>query len=284
MATLSSSATQLSGSPAAEVLSPGEIARLKECFAETGFLIFRGAVAKEKVSSLANEIIDEFERLRRSAQLFSGGGIISGHVNCFPGEQSRFIYQTLEERGIVQVVQAVLERPFGPPYAGCNLNLPGSVAQHYHADGLFTREFIVANVAAVDTDLENGAIDVLTGTQKKFYPYWRFVLERADRRSTRVPLQRGDVLLRSSNLWHRGMPNRTVATRPMFSLTFGEDRGPPPPDPFRINDGKVSFQPNWYRTGAMGRLRERIFVAAPFTYGAWRFARSLVGNKGYASW
>src|SRR5262249_34390201 len=270
---------------AAEVLPPAEVGRLKETFAETGFLIFRDVVAKERLTALASRVLEEFDRVRRSAQLFSGGGTISGHVNCFPGEEVRFIYQTLVERGIVQVIQALLGGgPLDPPYAGCNLNLPDSVPQHYHADGLFTRQFIIANVGAVDTDLTNGAIDVLTGTHQKFYPYWRFVLERADRRSTRVPLRQGDVLVRSSNLWHRGMPNQTASIRPMFSLTFAEDRGPRPPDPFRVNDGKISFQPNWYRTNLIGRLRERTFVAAPLTYDASRFARSLVGNKGYASW
>ena len=30
-------------------------------------------------------------------------------------------------------------------------------------------------------------------------------------------------------------------------------------------------------------LRERAYVAAPITYSAYRFARSLYGNKGYSS-
>jgi len=33
----------------------------------------------------------------------------------------------------------------------------------------------------------------------------------------------------------------------------------------------------------VGQLRERTFVAAPITYSAYRFVRSLVGNKGYAA-
>jgi hypothetical protein len=33
----------------------------------------------------------------------------------------------------------------------------------------------------------------------------------------------------------------------------------------------------------LGRLRERTTVHAPITYAAYRFARSLIGNKGYDS-
>ena len=48
-------------------------------------------------------------------------------------------------------------------------------------------------------------------------------------------------------------------------------------------DGKIRFYPNWYQPTTLGRLRERTFVTAPVTYSAYRFARSLYGNKGYAS-
>ena len=77
--------------------------------------------------------------------------------------------------------------------ATLNLNLPGSVAQHYHIDDAYLKEFLICNVAVVDTDLANGAIDVLPGTNREFYKFWRYALERKYRLTTRVPLQRGDV-------------------------------------------------------------------------------------------
>ena len=57
-----------------------------------------------------------------------------------------------------------------------NFNLPGSVAQHYHMDGLYPEEFLICNIAVVDTDLVNGAIDVLPGTNREFYKFWRYAL------------------------------------------------------------------------------------------------------------
>jgi hypothetical protein len=154
------------------------------------------------------------------------------------------------------------------------------VAQHYHIDGLYTDDFIICNVAVVDTTLVNGAIDVLPGTNCEFLPFWKYAVHRTYRRSTRLEMSQGDVLIRKSNLWHRGMPNNSDAPRPMMSVTFGEQSAPQA-DPF---DGEITFYPNWYSTGRLGVLRERVFVAAPVSYSAYRFVKSLHGNKGYSSY
>ena len=132
----------------------------------------------------------------------------------------------------------------------------------------------------VDTTLLNGAIDVLPGTHREFRPYWKFTLQRTAQLSTRLELRQGDVLVRKSNLWHRGMPNRSSVARPMLSVTFGEQSAPQS-DPF---DGDIHFYANWYRTDRLGALRERVFVAAPISYSAYRFAKSLRGHKGYSSY
>lgn len=249
---------------------------------DDGFVVFRDVVSKERLSELNTDLQAAFERMRNSGELFAGGGSLSGHLNCFPGRRSSFVYKELEQFGIVDLVGAVRPDIVGSVRATLNFNLPGSVAQHYHTDGLYLKDFLICNVAVVDTDLRNGAIDVLPGTNREFYKFWRYALTRQYRKTTRVPLQQGDAIVRRSTLWHRGMPNRTAVPRPMMAITFGE-LSEPDPDPFAINDGEVVFFPNWYNTNKLGQLRERTFVAAPITYSAWRFVRSLYGNKGYAS-
>ncbi len=280
-----------------EVASPeiavnaGNREQLRKRFAETGYLVFRNVVSKEALARLAAHLRDELDRARETGNLFSGGGLISGHLNSFPGKDSRFAYDALRDHGLLDLIQSLF--PEAPPVVDvrCNLNLPKSVAQHYHIDGRFSESFMVANVAVVDTDLVNGAIDLLPGTHKKFYPYWRFLSERLRRLTTRIPMNQGDVLLRTSSLWHRGMPNHASVPRPMLGLTFGDPaiaRGLRESgenlegrDPFRVNDGKVAFYQNWYRSDWLGRMRERTFVAAPVTYSAYRLVSSLFGNKGY---
>ena len=94
-------------------------------------------------------------------------------------------------------------------------------------------------------------------------------------------MQRGDVLIRKSTVWHRGMPNKTDALRAQLTFTFGESAAPHG-DPFELNDGKIYFEPNWYSTSKLSQIRERVFVTVPSTYSSYRFVRSLVGKKGYA--
>jgi ectoine hydroxylase-related dioxygenase (phytanoyl-CoA dioxygenase family) len=257
---------------------------LRESFAANGYFILRDAVSKEKLTQLRARLLEEFDRARASGALPAGGGTLSGHLNCFPGREARFAYDTLRELGVLDLVEAIYPGSTATLHVGCNLNLPNSVTQHYHVDSAFLGVFMVVNVAVVDTDLVNGAIDVVPGTNRKFYKYWRFAVERPNRNNERLPLSQGDVLVRASTLWHRGMPNRSATPRPMLAFTFGNmATAAPPPDPFDINGGKILFYENWFRPTPLGRLRERTFVAAPFTYDAYRFVRSLFGNKGYAS-
>jgi ectoine hydroxylase-related dioxygenase (phytanoyl-CoA dioxygenase family) len=274
-------------SPAPQRLSHDEREAFRRGYDENGYYIFRNLVPGDALSALRGRLSEAFERAEREGGLFAGGGRISGHLNCFPGAESRFAYEAIERRGIVDLVRACLPGLQGTLRVGCNFNLPNSVPQHYHVDSQFLDEFVVVNVAVVDTDLVNGAIDVLPGTHKQFYRYWQFAARRLNRLTTRLPLKRGDVLVRSSNLWHRGMPNRSAAPRPMLAFTFGdgERRAKPGPaaDPFQVDAGKITFHPNWYRPNLAGRLRERTFVAVPITYATYRFVRSLFGTKGYGT-
>ena len=264
--------------PAAEKATASELEKLKLEYASNGYFVVRDVVSAERLAELHEALTQEFDTSSRSGTLFSGGGLVSGHLNCFPGAGARFVYDTLQERGIIDLVKQLHPSVQRLPNVGCNFNLPGSHTQHYHIDRPFTRDFMIVNVAVVDTVIENGAIDVVPGTHKRFYKYTRFVLERTRRNAVRVPLNRGDVLVRSSNVWHRGMTNRTSVPRPMLALTW-EDGGSEHPDPFGVDGGKVRFLPNWFKPTRVGRLREQLFVKVPITYSALRFARSLLDSE-----
>jgi ectoine hydroxylase-related dioxygenase (phytanoyl-CoA dioxygenase family) len=261
-----------------EKLTDREIQIAKAEYAEKGYFILRNIVSPERLTELHTALSLEFDRVSKSGELFAGGGQLSGHLNCFPGAGARFAYDALEKRGIIDLLKQLHPKILRLPNVGCNFNLPGRHTQHYHIDRPFTRDFIIANVAVVDTVIENGATELVPGTHKRFFKYTRFVLERRHRTGVRVPLNRGDVLIRSSNVWHRGMTNRTSVPRPMLAMTW-EDGGNNNPDPFSADGGKIRFLPNWFRPNLAGRLRERIFVRIPIAYSALRFARSLCDRE-----
>jgi hypothetical protein len=263
---------------ATDKLTGSEIENSKQAFARNGYFILRNVVSAARLIELHQALAREFDAASKSGALFSGGGLVSGHLNCFPGAGARFAYDTLQERGIIDLIVQLDPRVLRMPNIGCNFNLPGSHTQHYHLDRPFTRDFMIVNVAVVDTDVENGAMEVVPGTHKRFYRYTRFVLERRHRDAVRVPMNRGDVLIRSSNVWHRGMTNRTSIARPMLAMTW-EDGGNNHADPFSVEGGKIRFLPNWFKPTRLGRLREQLFVKVPITYSALRFARSLVDSQ-----
>jgi hypothetical protein len=246
-----------------------------------GYVMLRDVVSKDGLEALNGRIRAEFDRLSTSGALFEGGGNISGHLNCFPGEESRFVLDDLRSHGIVDLLRTLDPQGADRLRANCNINLPGSKAQHYHIDGYYSEAFYLCTIAVVDTDLVNGALDVLPGTNQRFYKFWQYALGRVFTRSTRVPMNAGDVVVRKSTLWHRGMPNLSDAMRPQLTFTFGE-RSAPEDDPFLQHDGQITFEPNWFKTDRIGRMREWVFVKVPYSYSAYRFVRSLVGNKGYA--
>src|SRR5215471_19849363 len=98
--------------------------QLKETFARDGYLVFKNLVSPERLATLHGQLSQAFENAKRSGQLFSGGGTISGHLNCFPGETSRFAYEALESNGIVDLIKEVFPKATRLPNVGCNFNLP----------------------------------------------------------------------------------------------------------------------------------------------------------------
>jgi len=259
-------------------LTAAEKEDLKQAFDRDGYFVIRNVVSPERLAELHKSLEQEFEAQSKSGALFSGGGLKSGHLNCFPGQAARFVYDTLQDKGIIDLIKELDPRVVRMPNVGCNFNLPGSHTQHYHLDRPFTRDFMIANVAVVDSTIENGAMEAIPGTHKRFYKYTQFVLEGVARKSVRVPLKRGDVLVRTSNVWHRGTANHTKFPRPMLAMTW-EDGGNDLADPFAADGGKIKFLPNWFKPTRAGRLREELFVKVPVTYSALRFARSLVDKE-----
>jgi hypothetical protein len=249
---------------------------IPKALSERGYAVIPGVVSPARLDKFVAELSDAYERAER----FKGGGSITGHLNCFPGRDAQFAYDELTEAGIIDAILRIREGRNNAIRATLNYNVPGSVAQHYHMDGLYVEDFLICNVAVVDTTERNGAIDVLPGTNRTFLPFWKYSLERSYRSSTRLEMAQGDVLIRKSNLWHRGMPNRSAVPRPMLSITFGE-LSAPETEPFA---GDIHFYPNWYNTSRLGVLRERAFVAVPKSYSAFRFVKSLTGNRGYSSY
>jgi hypothetical protein len=78
-----------------------------------------------------------------------------------------------------------------------------------------------------------------------------------------------------SSLWHRGMPNKSKAIRPMLAFTW-EDGGSDLADPYTAHGGKIALLSNRYAQSLSGRLRERAFASLPALGKGYLFIRSVV--------
>jgi hypothetical protein len=246
---------------------------LSSDFAREGYVTLSHVVSKSLLEALTDELRREYARARADGELFAGGGTISGHLNCFPGAQSRFVYDELEKYGVFDLVRNLSPSAMRMPHVGCNLNLPKSSAQNPHADGYAASSFLIVNVVPVDTDLTNGAMEVTPGTHLREYKYWQYAL--SGKPSIRMCMSAGDVIVRSSMLWHRGMPNKSSAIRPMLAFTW-ENGGSDLADPYAAHGGKITFLTNRYAQNLSGRLRERAFASLPALGNGYLFVRSIV--------
>jgi hypothetical protein len=245
---------------------------LSSTFARNGYITLPNLVSKTRLADLAAKLRGEFQRARAAGELFAGGGMISGHLNCFPGAESRFVYEELEEQGVFDLVRKLSPAAVRMPNVGCNLNLPNSSAQNAHVDGYAATPFIIVNVAPIDTDAANGATEVTPGTHLRDYKYWQYALSGT--RAARLKMNAGDVAIRLSTTWHRGMPNKTNAVRPMLAFTW-ENGGSELADPYTAHGGKITFLANRYAQNTVGRLRERAFASMPALGTSYLFVRSI---------
>ena len=232
---------------------------LSLAFAREGYVTLPNVVSKSRLAALTDELRGEHARARANGELFSGGGTISGHLNCFPGAQSRFVYDELEKHGVFDLVRNLSPSATRMPNVGCNLNLPNSSAQNPHADGYAASAFLIVNVVPVDTDLKNGAMEVTPGTHLRDYKYWQYAL--SGKPAIRVCMSAGDVIVRSSMLWHRGMPNMSTASA-RCSPSRGKS-GSDLSDPYTAHGGKITLLTNRYAQNLSGRLRERALPRCP---------------------
>ena len=113
-------------------LTQSEIDSYKETYARDGYFIVRNVVSRERLAELHKAMAKEFDSLSKSGALFAGGGLVSGHLNAYPGPGARFAYDSLEEYGIIDLIKQLDPNVVRLPRVGANYNLPGSHNQHAH--------------------------------------------------------------------------------------------------------------------------------------------------------
>lgn len=246
------------------------------------FLKISDGFDEQITTKIYESIVSEYHSVKNIGDI---GGSMPGHLNCELSSsldneilnylsQNEF-YKNIEETFAVNIKDYA-------PVIGANINLPGSAHQHIHQDGNFHEESFIVNVALQDINLENGAIEIILSTGHKPISYYHFLKEGHYKNKTRVIMSAGDCLLRSSNIWHRGMPNFSKKPRLMLNIVFHKLNSKI--GKCLLNNGdvksKVSITPNWYGSSASERLKERIFTKLPWILAIKRIFFSFIRPLG----
>ena len=252
-------------------------------WASNGYARIEGGIPPSLCEALAQEKLCEFDRQAAAGSDFRVGGMLSGHLNCFPGEGSKALADAVEQTCLTQFMSKMLGKPVMLTSVGCNANLPGSHYQNFNTDSDWWNEFVVVNVGLVDTDRVNGSTELVVGRDKTPLRYWQFVAKGRARKSVRHPMNPGDTVIRPSTLWHRGTPNRSQRMRPMLGLVYSPVSADANPVDFQPGGGRIAFAANRFGSDPKGRLAEVFCVYFPWVRAMLRFCKSFVARSGQST-
>ena len=218
---------------------------------EWGYVILEEAVSRGPLKVLRERMDRDTEELLAYCETIGGNPRERGHLQQGPPVSAEFVFPEVAMNRFVNRVCNMLydHRPRLTFYNG-NTNCPGSTTQGLHMDGrhatldpepVAPTSSVVVDIPAGPMNTENGSIQIWPGTHlvrpPEGGPRVPEEFETA-RRATEGPIQPetqpGDVLIRDTRLWHRGVPNRSDRPRHMIALIVSDGRLP--------ERGKLDFQ------------------------------------------
>lgn len=156
-----------------------------------------------------------------------------GHLQQGPPPFAPYVFpEYVANPLIADALRAILGPDAYCEFYNGNTNCPGSTHQQLHLDAPHADSAataaptaaVVVNVVPQDVDEYNGAVELWPGTHRIVVatpvPAESIDPRRAEAPPTRGSLRKGDVLLRDSRLWHRGVPNPSNDYRHMIAMVF----------------------------------------------------------------
>jgi hypothetical protein len=251
----------------------------KAAFAKDGYLLIPGALPPGPCSDFGAAVIAEYDRLLGAGWSFSGSGKLAGNLNIRMGTTGRALFEAFTKAGLPDLIAQLTDEPLEFSQAVGNFNLPGSCMQDFHMDGSFDRPVLIANICLVPTDKANGATEIVPQSHQADMSYWRFTHDGWRARVIQPAVQPGDVLIRPSNLWHRGTPNHSASPRPMAAFAWTPRRFLQDGDICADLDGPLTIFANKYY-GRFKAVKEFVAARLPVLDEALRLGKAWLDDQG----
>ena len=212
-------------------LDAGSLSRAVEAFEEDGYVVLEQVVDHGHLDLLKERMDEDSEKLL-AAEKWGGAGRQKGHLQQGPPPYDPYLFEDiLVNPFAIQISREMLGEGFYCGFYNGNTNTPGSSTQPLHGDGIHLwgevqtthpATQLIVNIWPQDASSENGATQIWPRSHMDS----RRVTEEteADRRSFAPPIQpttkKGDLLIRDSRLWHRGVPNPSDEKRQMIAVVY----------------------------------------------------------------
>lgn len=220
-------------------MSPGACARAANAVKTHGYVILEDAVPHGCLDFLYEKMEKDTKKLLVKPK-WNAIGKVKGHLQPSPPRYAPYIFRELVSNSFAAQVtkEAFGDDTFIKSYSA-NANCPGSKPQPIHVDGDDTA--LIVNIGLTDVTEHNGSIELWPGTHlvrdiATRVPPSVFEARRKIAPPIRANTKKGSLLIRHTQLWHRGMPNSSGRIRHMIATMhykYGSDLG----EPLKFNKG-----------------------------------------------
>lgn len=215
----------------ADALGEQTLGSAVEAIQDDGYVVIEQVVEHDHLDTLKARMDEDSARLIE-AEKWGGAGRQPGHLQQGPPPYDPFMFADVVVNPVaIQVTREMLGDGFYCGFYNGNTNTPGSTTQPLHGDGIHLwgeqatphpATQLIVNVFPQDASASNGATQIWPGSHLDSRPVTKET--EADRRSFSPPVQaetrKGDILIRDSRLWHRGVPNPSTEFRQMIAVVY----------------------------------------------------------------
>ncbi len=207
--------------------------RLLAAMERDGVLVLDQIVDHAPLDALKQRMDRDSVDLLAFCERVGGNPRDRGHLQQGPPPFRPYVFaEYVANPLLADALRAILGADAYCEFYNGNTNCPGSACQQLHLDTAHPESSataaptsaVVVNVVPQDVDALNGAVELWPGTHRIVAPT-PVPLETIGPRRVEAPpirgsFRRGDVLLRDSRLWHRGVPNPSNEYRHMIAMVF----------------------------------------------------------------
>lgn len=230
----------------------------KENFEKNGFVILDTNLDSSEIfNNTVDKIYKEIDHLILNREFKNYGGYMMGNFGINQGSLGKKLFSLLFQKDFIDLFESLIDNKidnYSINYGG-NLTLAKKGLQHFHMDGDFKKEMYLVSIATEDINLMNGPTEICAGSHKKSLSFWKFFFSKKNK--LKLTLNKGQVLIRKHNLWHRGTKNNTDRYRLLLSFVFIPINKKNQVVPISEN---LEILPNFFKSNISGKIQEFLYV------------------------